>query len=80
LRKLRSPMPKVYSARLILKVLRKAGFIKVSQKGSHIKLKGIREGRILTVIVPNHKTIAKGTFQSILEQSEMTSSEFEQYV
>ncbi|OGK24829.1 hypothetical protein A3F58_02125 [Candidatus Roizmanbacteria bacterium RIFCSPHIGHO2_12_FULL_37_9b] len=73
-------MPKVYSARLILKVLRKAGFIKVSQKGSHIKLKGIREGRILTVIVPNHKTIAKGTFQSILEQSEMTSSEFEQYV
>ena len=73
-------MPKVYSARVILKALRKAGFIKVPQKGSHIKLKGIREGRILTVIVPNHKTIAKGTFQSILEQSEMTSSEFEQYV
>lgn len=73
-------MPKIYSARIVLKALKKAGFVKISQKGSHIKLKGIREGRILTVIVPNHKTIAKGTFQSVLEQAEMTSSEFEEYV
>ncbi len=73
-------MPKIYSARIVLKALKKAGFVKISQKGSHIKLKGIREGRILTVIVPNHKTIAKGTFQIVLEQAEMTSSEFEEYV
>lgn len=73
-------MPKIYSARVILKVLRKAGFVMVSQKGSNIKLKGIRNGRILTVIVPNHKIIARGTFMSILEQAEMTSLEFEQYV
>lgn len=73
-------MPKIYSARIVLKALKRAGFVKVSQKGSHVKLKGIREGRILTVIVPNQKTIAKGTFQSILEQAEMTSLEFEHYV
>ncbi|OGK10040.1 hypothetical protein A2767_00190 [Candidatus Roizmanbacteria bacterium RIFCSPHIGHO2_01_FULL_35_10] len=73
-------MPKIYSARIVLKALKKAGFVKISQKGSHIKLKGVREGRILTVIVPNHKTVARGTFQSVLEQAEMTSLEFEDYV
>lgn len=70
-------MPKLYSARIIIKTLQKAGFEKVSQKGSHIKLRGLREGKLHTVIVPNHKEIAKGTFSSILNQAEMTRVEFE---
>lgn len=70
-------MPKLYSARTVLKVLKKQGFVIASQKGSHIKLKGIRHGKILTVILPNHKEIAKGTFQSILKQAEMDLKEFE---
>ena len=73
-------MPKFYSAREILRVLQQAGFEKVSQKGSHIKLRGLREGKLLTVIVPNHKTIAKGTFSSILRQAEMTRVEFESFL
>lgn len=73
-------MPKAYSAKTIIKTLRKIGFLFVSQKGSHIKLKGLRRGRILTVIVPNHKTIAKGTFISILKQAEITFFEFEEYL
>ena len=73
-------MPKIYSARIILKALNKASFTIVSQKGSHIKLKGIRNGKLLTVIVPNHKNVARGTFKSILEQAEMTNLEFENYV
>jgi predicted RNA binding protein YcfA (HicA-like mRNA interferase family) len=73
-------MPKIYSAKIILKVLKKAGFVEVSQKGSHIKLKGLRHGKILTVIVPNHKEIAKGTFFSILKQAEMGNLEFEEYL
>ena len=73
-------MPKIYSARVILKTLKRAGFTKVSQKGSHIKLKGVRHGRIAIVIVPNHKTVAKGTFESILDQARMTNKEFESYL
>lgn len=73
-------MPKLYSAKNILKALRKAGFEKVSQKGSHIKLRGIRDGKLLTVIVPNHKMIAKGTFGSILRQADMTRVEFESFL
>jgi len=40
----------------------------------------LRHGKILTVIVPNYKTIAKGTFSSILKQAEITNFEFEEYL
>lgn len=73
-------MPKLYSAKQIIRALQKAKFQKVSQKGSHIKLRGLRDGRLLTVIVPDHKVIAKGTFASILRQADMTKSEFESYL
>ena len=71
-------MSKAYSARTVLKVLQKLGFVVVSQKGSHIKLKGIRYGRLLIVIVPNHKVLAKGTFISILKQAQLSFAEFEE--
>ncbi len=73
-------MPKLYSAKQVIKALQKAGFVKISQKGSHIKLRGLREGRLLTVIVPNHKVIAKGTLTSILRQADATKIEFESYL
>jgi len=73
-------MPKLYGARDVIKGLRRAGFEIVNQKGSHIKLRGVREGRLQTVIVPNHKEIAKGTFSSILAQASMTKIEFEGYL
>jgi len=64
----------------VLHVLKKSGFVIVSQKGSHIKLRGIRDGKLHTVIVPNHKQIAYGTFISILFQASMNKSEFESYL
>ncbi len=73
-------MPKLYSARQVLQSLKSAGFAIVSQQGSHIKLRGIRNGRLQTVIVPDHKEIARGTFNSILRQADMTRQEFENYL
>lgn len=59
----------------IIRTLNRFGFIIVSQKGSHIKLrlKGIE---IRTVIVPNHSEVAKGTLQSILLQAGITLEAF----
>lgn len=71
-------MPKLYSAREVLKALRKLGFEIYSQKGSHIKLRGIIDGKLQTTIVPNHKEIARGTFTSILSQANLTKQEFEE--
>lgn len=73
-------MPKRYSGKKIIKTLEKADFYQVSQKGSHIKLKGLRKGQIRTVIVPDHKEVAAGTFHSILRQAAMTREEFESYL
>jgi len=58
-------MPKLpsISGEKLVKLLIKDGFIFVSQKGSHIKL---RKDKI-TVIVPNHKEIRKGTLNNILK-------------
>lgn len=73
-------MPKLYSARIILSTLKRADFVIVSQKGSHIKLSKKFSNRTLTVIVPNHKEVAQGTFSSILNQANMTKEEFEKFV
>ena len=52
----------------VIKLLRKFGFIEISQKGSHKKLK---KGKY-TVIVPMHSSVAKGTLKSILNQAGLT--------
>ncbi len=71
-------MPKLYSAREIVNKFRKLGFTIISQKGSHIKLRGIRGGKLQTVIVPNHKEVALGTLSSILRQANITKKELEE--
>ena len=73
-------MPKLYSARVILNALQRCEFSIVSQKGSHIKLFKRKGDKVYTVIVPNHKEIAIGTFSSILRQTGMNRKELERYI
>ena len=52
----------------MIKLLKKNGFIVVSQNGSHVKLTNPKTGR--TVIVPYHsKDLKKGLEQAILKQA-----------
>ncbi len=71
-------MPKLYSSREIIKRLKKFGFVIVSQRGSHQKLRGVRDGKMQTAIVPNHKQIALGTLSSILKQANVTKKELDE--
>lgn len=73
-------MPKLYPSRKIVKALRRIGFKVISQKGSHIKLRGIFDGETYTAIVPNHKEVALGTLQSILKQAGITREELEENI
>lgn len=68
-------MPKLYSSKEIEFVIRKLGFIFVSQKGSHGKFKH-EDGRI-SVLPMNKKEIPIGTFRSILKQANISLQEFE---
>lgn len=45
-------MPKLYSARVAIKSFEKAGFVKISQKGSHLKMRGFWDGKLQTIIIP----------------------------
>jgi predicted RNA binding protein YcfA (HicA-like mRNA interferase family) len=69
-------MPKLPSSDDVVRVLRKKGFIFVSQNGSHAKFR--RTGKeVLTVILPvPKKEIPIGTFKSILRQSGLRTEDF----
>ena len=69
-------MPKRPSSDEVIKVLRRHDFVLVSQKGSHAKFRysGIPRR---TVIVPmGRKSLAVGTFHSIIEQAGLTEDDF----
>jgi predicted RNA binding protein YcfA (HicA-like mRNA interferase family) len=68
-----SPTLPVVSGRQAVRALEKAGFSRVSQKGSHVKL---RNEAGMTVIVPLHRELARGTLASILRQAELSADEF----
>jgi predicted RNA binding protein YcfA (HicA-like mRNA interferase family) len=66
-------LPRGLSGDDVKRALEKAGLKKVSQKGSHMKLKH-EDGRV--VIVPMHLQLATGTLRSILRQSKLALEEF----
>lgn len=69
-------MPKFYSSGQIIKVLKRYGFVYISQRGSHVKYRKYGQPT-LTVIVPaNRKEIPFGTFRSILRQSHLLEKDF----
>ncbi len=58
----------------IIKVMKKLGFYKISQRGSHAKYINDKNGKIF--IIPMHYEIARGTLKSILEQADIELEEF----
>lgn len=66
----------VLSSGKIIKALQSMGFQITRQSGSHIILVKFTDNKKLTVVVPNHDEIAKGTLLSIIQQSGLTKEEF----
>lgn len=56
----------------VVKALSKSGFVQISTRGSHCK---VRKGAA-TAIVPLHKELAVGTLASVLRQAQITLDEF----
>jgi predicted RNA binding protein YcfA (HicA-like mRNA interferase family) len=68
---------KIFSGKELCKLLASHGFIQIRQKGSHIIMQKKTEDKTITVPVPNHSEIKKGTLQSIIRQSEISKQYFE---
>ena len=56
------------SGRRLVAVFEDFGFSAISQKGSHIKMSRLR-GTLQVLVIPNHKSIAKGTLKDIYTQA-----------
>ncbi|MDJ0662075.1 MAG: type II toxin-antitoxin system HicA family toxin [Crocosphaera sp.] len=68
-----SKLPQV-SGKECIKTLEKAGFYIKRQKGSHIIV--CRDEPFAEVVVPNHKSLDKGTLRAIIRQADLDVDEF----
>jgi len=66
----------VLSGKEVCKILEDNGFVQIRQKESHNNAKLLSD-RTITVPVPNHREIKTGTLQSIIRQSELPKSFFQ---
>ncbi|MFP5234862.1 MAG: type II toxin-antitoxin system HicA family toxin [Acidobacteriota bacterium] len=69
---------RVLSGLEVCKILERHGFVAVRQRGSHRIMQLQSEGTTVTVPVPIHDPIRRGTLQSIIRQSGLAKSLFEQ--
>src|SRR5579859_1106238 len=74
LSKFRIDMPKLpsVSGERVVRALKRAGFVELRQKGSHVSLEKRTPDRIFKTVVPMHGELAKGTLSDILKQSGLT--------
>jgi predicted RNA binding protein YcfA (HicA-like mRNA interferase family) len=69
---------RILSGRQTCAVLGRHGFIEVRQRGSHIVMQKKMAGSTITVPVPDHKELRMGTLKSIIRQSGLSRSLFEE--
>jgi len=59
-------MKRIFSGKEVIKALRRIGFIVDHQRGSHTFMYNLE--RNISVVVPMHKEIKKGTLHNILRK------------
>jgi predicted RNA binding protein YcfA (HicA-like mRNA interferase family) len=68
---------RVISGREACRILARHGFVEVRQRGSHITMQKRTQTSTVTVIIPDHPELRLGTLQSIIRQSGLPRSVFE---
>jgi len=61
----------------VIRALKRAGFIVVRQRGSHIRLQKRAGDKVIKLTIPAHKAIKKGTLNRIIKDAKLTIEEFE---
>ena len=68
---------KVFSGKEVCRILSEHGFVNVRQRGSHIVMQKRLPGTTITVPVPNHHELDRGTLRAIIRQSQLDRWLFE---
>ncbi len=71
-------MSKTFSGREVVKALHRIGFVIDHQRGSHIFLHNLEKN--ISIVVPNHKVVKKGTLNSILKKVNITIKDLKELV
>lgn len=71
-------MSKTFSGNDIVKAFRRIGYIVDHQRGSHIFMHNLDKN--ISVVVPRHKEIKKGTLNSIIKKVGITIDELKRLV
>jgi predicted RNA binding protein YcfA (HicA-like mRNA interferase family) len=69
---------RVLSGADVCRILEKHGFAEVRRKGSHVAMQKRDPGSTVTVPVPDHAELRIGTLLSIIRQSGVPRSSFEE--
>lgn len=71
-------MPKLpsVSGERVGRALKRAGFVELRQKGSHVSLERKSGNDLFKTVVPMHSELAKGTLSDILKQCGLKLQEF----
>ncbi|PIU51793.1 hypothetical protein COS91_02540 [Candidatus Desantisbacteria bacterium CG07_land_8_20_14_0_80_39_15] len=71
-------MSKTFSGKEMVRALRRIGFVVDHQRGSHIFMHNLEKN--ISVIVPFHKELKKGTLHNILKKVDITIEELQKLV
>lgn len=66
----------VVSGEKAIKAFSNAGFVKVRQRGSHVRLEKIEGNDIIKLTVPLHNPMKKGTLSRLIKDGGLTIDEF----
>ncbi|MBI5241547.1 MAG: type II toxin-antitoxin system HicA family toxin [Elusimicrobia bacterium] len=64
------------SGKEAIRSLGKAGFVRIRQSGSHVVLQKRLGHTTVTLVIPNHPELAKGTLRAIIRKAGMSVEEF----
>ncbi len=63
---------------MVVRALRRDGWVVVRQRGSHIRLQKQTPAETLKLVVPAHRPIKRSTFSHILKQAHLTVEQFQE--
>jgi predicted RNA binding protein YcfA (HicA-like mRNA interferase family) len=64
----------VLSGQEVVRVFKSFGWSLARQRGSHIVM--TKQGEIVTLSIPDHKEVAKGTLRSLIRSANLTVDAF----
>jgi predicted RNA binding protein YcfA (HicA-like mRNA interferase family) len=71
-------LSKTFSGNDVIRALRRKGFIVDHQRGSHVFMHNLEKN--ISVIVPVHKELKKGTLNNIIKKAGITLDELKDLV